>query len=526
MRRACLLACVPLAALACVDHGPGPARKKIEYSYIRSNLLTEIPAGVTRVDVDLGGKVVYVGTRLTDEQGKDLAIIAPGGKARITHYWQVKQPIGKGWRIFRFLRGGATSSDFLNLDPTDMEIGHPVYKWKAGQIIQDVQDIVLRPDWRSQTATLHVGLVADEGHQLGDRMNATGATVVDRAAIARVFDVDLSKAPPPPGTIHVPRAAGPITIDGIATDAGWSTAATSTELITADGSPDPVGKTIARLTWDDENLYVFVQVTDTDVYSSYKVHDEPIWKQDCVEMFIDADGNRRGYVELQVNPNNTTFDSFFATTRSQPGDEKWTSNMVTSVQMRGTADKGGDKDVGWDVEIAIPLAAVKGNDQAMNVQLPPKPGDRWRLNVVRVDYRSNGGSPAVSSWNRIGYGDFHALDRMLTIVFADVTGATTPGAQAPVDPTQPPAPGAPTTPTPVTPSTGSATPTTGPVTPPTATQPSPPPRAGSAAPGPAVPPSATALPISPLPITAIGSGGAAAGSGSAAAGSTGGSQKP
>jgi hypothetical protein len=77
----------------------------------------------------------------------------------------------------------------------------------------------------------------------------------------------------------------------------------------------------------------------------------------------------------------------------------------------------------------------------MAVRLPPQIGDRWRLNVVRVDYRSGGGSPGVASWNRIGYSDFHALDRMLNVVFADATGSITPK---------------PAEPTPVAPETGSA----------------------------------------------------------------------
>jgi hypothetical protein len=193
------------------------------------------------------------------------------------------------------------------------------------------------------------------------------------------------------------------------------------------------------------------------VFSPYKQHDEPLWKADCVEMFIDADGNRTGYVELQANPNNATFDSYFATTRAQPGDEKWDSGMVTAVKVRGTADQSGDTDQGWDIEIAIPLAAVKGRNDAMAVRLPPQVGDRWRLNVVRVDTRSGGGSPGVASWNRIGYSDFHALDRMLTVVFADATGSTTPKPAGEVPAPAPgptPAPGMP--PAPPTGSAGSA----------------------------------------------------------------------
>ena len=203
---------------------------------------------------------------------------------------------------------------------------------------------------------------------------------------------------------------------------------TSPELATAEGSADPVGKAIAKLTWDDEFLYAFVSITDSDVVSEYKNHDDPLWKQDCVELFIDADGNRRGYVELQVNPNNATFDSWFATTRAQPGDPSWDSGMQTAVKLRGTTAPG-DTDQGWDAELAIPWSAVRGRDDAMAVRLPPQVGDRWRMNVVRVDVKTGDKNQQASSWNRITSADFHALDRMLTVVFADASGSITPAPQ-------------------------------------------------------------------------------------------------
>jgi len=289
-----------------------------------------------------------------------------------------------------------------------------------------------------------VGLIAIGRHDVGDRMAASGPHTQDRAVIARVIDVDLSKAPAPPGTVYVPHALGPITVDGAAAEPAWTAAATSPELVTAEGSSDPVGKAIAKLLWDDQYLYAFVSITDSDVWTEYKNHDDPLWKQDCVELFIDADGNRRGYVELQVNPNNATFDSWFATTRAQPGDPSWDSGMVTAVKLRGTTTTApGDTDQGWDAEIAIPWRAVRGRDEAMAVRLPPQVGDRWRMNVVRVDVKTGDKSPSASSWNRITSADFHALDRMLTVVFADIGGSIVP----------PPATSAPA---PATPAPGSA----------------------------------------------------------------------
>jgi hypothetical protein len=411
---------------ACVDRGPGPEGKKIDPAYVGQHLVHALPAGLAPLDVPLaGGALIYAGNTV------DKPVVAPGQTVRITHYWKVVAPLGSPgpigtagahWSVFALVRGAAHTADFMNLTATDMELAHPPATWKPGEIIEDVQDVTLRPDWRSPIATLSVGLIAAGAHDVGDRMAASGPHTDDRAVVARQLEVDLSKAPPPPGTIYIPRATGPITIDGVASEPAWATAATSPELVTAEGSADPVGKAIAKLTWDDQNLYVYVAVTDSDIVSQYKQHDEPMWKQDCIELFIDADGNRRGYVELQVDPNNATFDKWYQATRAQPGDERWDSGMQSAVHLRGTTEPG-DTDQGWDVELAIPWPAVKGRDEAMAVRLPPAVGDRWRLNLVRVDVKTGDKNQQASSWNRISSADFHALDRMLTAVFADPTGS-------------------------------------------------------------------------------------------------------
>ena len=411
---------------ACVDRGPGPEGKKIDPAYVGQHLKHAVPQPVLPLEVRFaGGALVYAGNTV------DKPTLAPGQTVRVTHYWRVVEPLaapgpigqaGAHWNVFALVRGAPNTADFMNLPATDMELAHPPATWKAGEIIEDIQDLTLRPDWRSPIATLSVGLIAAGAHDVGDRMLAIGPNTDDRAVIARQLEVDLSRAPPPPGTIYIPRATGPITIDGVASEPSWATAATSPELVTAEGSADPVGKAIAKLTWDDQHLYVFVAITDSDIVSQYKKHDDPMWKQDCIELFIDADGNRRGYIELQVDPNNATFDKWYATTRAQPGDESWDAGMQSAVRLHGTTEPG-DTDQGWDVELAIPWAAVKGRDDAMAVRLPPEVGDRWRLNLVRVDVKTGEPNPQASSWNRISSADFHALDRMLTAVFADPSGS-------------------------------------------------------------------------------------------------------
>lgn len=414
---------------ACVDQGPGPQPKKVDPGYVPRHLLAKAPPLTEALDVELGGKVVYLGYTTSAQT------LVPGQPFRITHYWKVVEPPGPRWRVFSRMRGAPNTADFMSLPETEMQRGHGPATWRAGEIIEDEQEIYLRPDWKSREATLLVGLIEVGAHGILDRMQATGPRVRDRAVLVRTFPVDVDRAPPPPGTVHVPYALGEITIDGTATEPGWANAARSGDFVTAEGSPEPAGKATARLAWDDANLYVHVSVVDPDIFSEYKNQDDPLWKQDAVELFIDADGNRRGYVELQVNPNNATFDSWFPQGRAAKGDEAWDAGMVSAVKVRGTPDVAGDADQGWDVEIAIPWAAVKGRDDKMNVRLPPQVGDRWRINVVRVDRRSGAANPAASSWNRITYADWHGLDRMLTVVFADQKGGVAPGtAPRPVEP--------------------------------------------------------------------------------------------
>ena len=101
---------------------------------------------------------------------------------------------------------------------------------------------------------------------------------------------------------------------------------------------------------------------------------------------------------------------------------EWTSGMKSAVNVRGTVDQRGDRDKGWSAEIAIPLADVKGMEAGMKVTIPPVPGDRWRLNVVRVDLPKGQSGVSASSWSPITIRDFHALGRMLNVEFADADG--------------------------------------------------------------------------------------------------------
>lgn len=419
--RVLLIAGTLAGAIACVDKGPpAPA---VDPALVAENLLTAPPTDIQNpIGAVFDGKITYLGNTI------ERSSVAPGDKIVITHYWQVNQAPGKNWKIFSHLVGD--EANFSNVDQTDMRKGHPSDKWVAGQIIRDPQTFILRKDWRSPTAKMVVGIYKKGGHKTTDRMDVTGGEVKDRALTVATFTIDVSKAAPLPGALVARKANGPINVDGKADEPVWQTAAGTGAFQTAEGGPEPKGATTAKITWDDQNLYLFVSADDDDVTSQFTKNDEPIWKADVIEAFIDADGNGTGYVELQVSPQNVQFDAWFPTVRPQ-SDLAYSAGMKTAVNVRGTLNASGDDDQGWDAEMAIPLTAVKGMNPAMAVRLPPQPGDVWKFNVVRADYGKDG-KPSAASWNRIRFSEWHSLDRMLTLTFADAAGGTKAAEAAPV----------------------------------------------------------------------------------------------
>jgi hypothetical protein len=419
------LAIWPCAALVWAGCVQKDARTNIDPAYVQANLLAEAPPIANPVNANLGGKVVYLGNQV------DRKVLRPGDQVRIVHFWKVVANPGAGWRVFTHVLGDR-GSDWLNVDYSDMRTGHPPDKWQAGQVIRDEQTITVRKDWASAEARIVVGLWRRGGPN-GGRMAIAAGPGDNESRVPALRLAVVGAGTSQDGPYVVRRAVDLITIDGKAQEQSWLAATPSPVFVSTEGGLELKQRTQARLLWDSTNLYAFIEVADTDVYSEFSTTDGDLWKADVVELFIDADRNGAGYVELQVNPNNAQFDAWFATTRRAGINKEWTAGMTSAVHVRGTADKRDDVDQGWDVEIAIPLSAVKGLDDNMAVAIPPRIGDTWNLNIVRVDKAPDADQIAASSWARIPVQDFHALDRLLPVSFGDANGNAPGAAAAPAD---------------------------------------------------------------------------------------------
>jgi hypothetical protein len=95
-------------------------------------------------------------------------------------------------------------------------------------------------------------------------------------------------------------------------------------------------------------------------------------------------------------------------------------SVATAVRVQGTLDDPHDRDRGWTLEIAIPLAALGAIAEPPGKR-PPRWGDIWSLNLFRLD-AGPGRPPVERVWSRLLDHDVHALDQSGDLIFADEKG--------------------------------------------------------------------------------------------------------
>ena len=403
--------------VGCVEQGEDKPTKEDE-EFIAKNILASAPTPQFVANTDLDGKLIYLGMDVSPnpvEAGKDV---------KVTHYWKVIAAPGEGWKVFTHI-GGTNKQGFANVDHTPVSGKYPAAKWKAGQIIRDQHSFRPPAGWNYDHLEVYTGL-----YKGNERMAIKSGPKDDNRVFCGSVPMNV-KAPPPVKRLIIAKTAKPIKIDGKLDDVSWKTAPSTGPFVdTMTGNPSPVATT-AKLLWDNQNLYFAFENMDTDVWSSLTARDDKLWTQEAVEVMLDADGNGKTYIELQVAPNGTIFDTYLPTYRKYEDsiDPKrkqfdWNSKLKASVKVDGTLNKREDQDKSWTVEMALPLADANGLDKP-GVKVPPAVGDVWRLNMYRLDSPKDKGQVAVA-WSAPLVGDFHKLDRFGEIVFGDEKGEVPP----------------------------------------------------------------------------------------------------
>lgn len=256
----------------------------------------------------------------------------------------------------------------------------------------------------------------------------------------------------------------PIKVDGVLDESAWQKVPKSprfTDIIT--GKPT-LYDTRAAVLWDEKNLYVAYWVEEPNVAATLTHHNEPIYQNNDVELFI---AGKDTYYEFEINALNTIYEVFFIWEeayerggyaavpefrRSNPevrpfngvgftthprgprlGSWAWTfPGMQTAVHIDGKLNQNTGQDKGWTVELALPWAGMKWLAKADDRALPPKSGDVWRIDFSRFNqYKAP--APANDSggwfWSRHGIWDSHIPECFPYVTFSTNEVGTLPPAK-------------------------------------------------------------------------------------------------
>jgi hypothetical protein len=346
-----------------------------------------------------GGAITYLGSKVEPRSPK------VGDQVTLHHYFVATKQAPPGFHFFMHLVDAQTLQMLSNLDHEIQNGAAPLGTWPLGKVVEDTHPLQM-PQYGG-TLGIMMGFWNEQGRLPPD--TAQGADQIGRVIGPKLGE---GQSAPPLPEYHTPKVAKAPKIDGKLDDDGWQNAPEVTLTTSFDGH-EAKRKTRFKAVWDDAFVYVSFDCDDPDVWGTMLKKDDPIYNEEAVEVFFDADGDGATYNELQVSPHNTNFDASFVTRRSDLEVAKaWESGMISAVEVRGTLDKSDDVDQGWSVEMKIPIAALNHVPR-----VPPHKGDRWRFNAYRLEHFVHSVNIEGSSFSPLFVGDFHALPRFGWFVF-------------------------------------------------------------------------------------------------------------
>ncbi len=210
-----------------------------------------------------------------------------------------------------------------------------------------------------------------------------------------------------------------IIVDGNLADSAWAKAPWSSHLIDIRGTsfPDPAYRTRFKMLWDEQRLYIAVQLEEPNVRADLTKRGSPLFHENCFELFLDPDGDGRDYWELEINARNTIWDLRMTEPYRSGGKgiNAALPHARTAVRVQGTLNDASDRDEGWTIEIAIPFEDLA---DYVASSLPPRAGDIWRVNVARVRHILRNAGVEYSSWMPMGQVNYHQPDKFGSVLFS------------------------------------------------------------------------------------------------------------
>jgi hypothetical protein len=262
-----------------------------------------------------------------------------------------------------------------------------------------------------------------------------GAVWIENRRPAKAPAAAEKPSPAPPHGYVCYRTPTPPVLDGKLDDNAWRAAPWSADFrdIEGDRRPVPRHRTRVKLLWDDQCLYIGAELEEPHIWATLTRHDSVIFHDNDFEVFLDPDSDSHLYAELELNALNTTWDLLLPKPYKDGGRaiDAWeVTGLRTAVHVDGSLNDPRDRDRSWSVEIAWPW---KGLKELTAGPVPPRDGDRWRINFSRVEwdtevvggkYRKIAGRPEHNwVWSPQGVIDMHRPERWGYLQFSTAPGS-------------------------------------------------------------------------------------------------------
>ncbi|MDP6849570.1 MAG: carbohydrate-binding family 9-like protein [Planctomycetota bacterium] len=178
-------------------------------------------------------------------------------------------------------------------------------------------------------------------------------------------------------------------VDGHLNDSAWLKTDWTPDFVDIQGPhlPTPRFQTRVKMCWDEQFFYIAADMEEPHVWATLTQHDSVIFHDNDFEVFIDPDGDREQYYEIEINALGTEWDLRLVKTYIDGGPpvDSWEiPGLQKAVAVQGTLNDPSDLDRGWTVELGIPWVVLA---EFANRPSPPNYGDSWRVNFSRVEWQ-------------------------------------------------------------------------------------------------------------------------------------------
>ena len=186
------------------------------------------------------------------------------------------------------------------------------------------------------------------------------------------------------------RLDRPLDLTAAAPDPLWNTLPWSEPFvdITGEARLAPRHETRMRMAYCTNFLYVQARLEEPHVWGTITRDNEVMFMDNDFEVFLDPDGDGLDYYEFEINALGSIWELSLPKPYGDGGEPVLGCNLdglVHRVRVDGTLNDPRDVDRGWSVEVAFPFAGLARYHRGG--RCPPAPGDRWRVNFSRVQWR-------------------------------------------------------------------------------------------------------------------------------------------